>query len=79
MNPGSTCSAIAHYAGNAMYFPSSSSASITIGDPVATPAHHCKSGGWQTLTDDLGNPFKNQGDCVSYVATKGKNKGAGRQ
>lgn len=26
----------------------------------------CKNGGWQDLTDDNGNPFKNQGDCVSY-------------
>jgi hypothetical protein len=30
----------------------------------------CKKGGWQKFT----NPsFKNQGDCVSYVATHGKN------
>ena len=30
----------------------------------------CKNGGWQNFTDP---PFKNQGDCVSYVATGGKN------
>ncbi|MEY2461339.1 MAG: hypothetical protein QOG30_3169, partial [Acidimicrobiaceae bacterium] len=24
----------------------------------------CKNGGWQTLTDNNGTPFKNQGDCV---------------
>jgi hypothetical protein len=34
----------------------------------------CKKGGWQTVTDADGYPFKNQGDCVSYVATSGKNK-----
>lgn len=34
----------------------------------------CKKGGWQTITDANGNHFKNQGDCVSYVATGGKNK-----
>lgn len=34
----------------------------------------CKRGGWQNYTDALGNPFKNQGDCVSYVATGGKSK-----
>jgi hypothetical protein len=36
-------------------------------------------GGWKTLKDAEmgGKSFKNQGDCVSFVATKGKNKGAG--
>ncbi len=29
----------------------------------------CKKGGWQEFTDHDGVPFKNQGDCVSYVAT----------
>jgi hypothetical protein len=33
----------------------------------------CKNGGWQTITAAPG-PFKNQGDCVSYFATGGKNK-----
>jgi hypothetical protein len=37
----------------------------------------CKNGGWQTLTDNNGNHFKNQGDCVSYVATGGKNQAGG--
>ena len=37
----------------------------------------CKNGGWQTLRDGNGKPFKNQGDCVSYVATKGKNTASG--
>jgi choice-of-anchor C domain-containing protein len=36
----------------------------------------CKDGGWQSLIDSAGNSFKNQGDCVSYFATKGKNVGA---
>jgi choice-of-anchor C domain-containing protein len=36
----------------------------------------CKQGGWQTMIDNTGNSFKNQGDCVSYFATKGKNLGA---
>ena len=36
----------------------------------------CKHGGWQTMIDGAGNHFKNQGDCVSYFATKGKNPGA---
>lgn len=36
----------------------------------------CKNGGWQTMIDNAGNSFKNQGDCVSFFATKGKNLGA---
>lgn len=33
----------------------------------------CKDGGWTSFHDALDNPlFKNQGDCVSYVATSGK-------
>ena len=36
----------------------------------------CKQGGWQTMIDTAGNSFKNQGDCVSFFATKGKNLGA---
>src|SRR5229473_2374843 len=42
-------------------------------NPVATNTDQCKNGGWTTLTDGLGHAFKNQGDCVSYVATKAKN------
>lgn len=33
----------------------------------ATP--ECKKGGWQTMSRADGSPFKNQGDCVSYVNT----------
>lgn len=38
--------------------------------PVSLPTakEQCYNGGWQTF-----KVFKNQGDCVSYVATKGKN------
>jgi hypothetical protein len=39
-------------------------------------AAYCKNGGWRFLTDNV-NPFKNQGDCVSYVATAGKNSANG--
>ena len=34
----------------------------------------CKNGGWETFTELA---FKNQGDCVSYVATGGRNAPAG--
>ena len=36
-------------------------------------ADQCKHGGWRELADRNGTPFKNQGDCVSYVATGGRN------
>ena len=38
-----------------------------------TSTDQCKDGGWQNYTDKNGTPFKNQGDCVAYVATGGKN------
>jgi hypothetical protein len=43
---------------------------ITVIDAPALPTSkdQCKNGGWQTF-----GVFKNQGDCVSFVATKGKN------
>jgi hypothetical protein len=44
---------------------------------MPTSKDDCKDGGWRNLTDDTGRPFKNQGDCVSFVATKGKNKAGG--
>ena len=33
----------------------------------------CKNGGWEDFTSSPG-PFKNQGDCVSYFASGGKNE-----
>lgn len=36
----------------------------------------CKDGGWEGFTSAPG-PFKNQGDCVSYFATNGRNLGDG--
>ena len=40
--------------------------------PLPTSKDQCKNGGWR----DFG-VFKNQGDCVSFVATGGKNQPAG--
>jgi hypothetical protein len=31
-----------------------------------TAVQQCKDGGWQTLTDASGQPFRNQGQCISY-------------
>jgi hypothetical protein len=48
---------------------------VVVSESVPTLSD-CKEGGWQTMIDNAGNSFKNQGDCVSYFATKGKNLGA---
>lgn len=37
--------------------------------PMPTDISDCKKGGWM----NYGDLFKNQGDCVSFVATDGKN------
>ncbi len=42
---------------------------------VPTTQEACKNGGWQTLVDNNGNAFRNQGQCVSFVASKGKSGG----
>jgi hypothetical protein len=45
----------------------------TFEEVVASDKDKCKHGGWEDFTSSPG-PFKNQGDCVSYFATGGKNK-----
>ncbi len=56
-----------------------SGCSFTYGETANVPLNvdDCKKGGWKTLVDSSGNSFKNQGDCVSFVATGGKNLAAG--
>jgi hypothetical protein len=44
---------------------------------IVTNKDQCKNDGWKSLFDNQGHAFKNQGDCISYVATKGKNPGNG--
>lgn len=44
--------------------------------PMPASKAECMNGGWKSLTDGT-NSFKNQGDCVSFVATNGKNAAAG--
>jgi hypothetical protein len=43
------------------------SGTLTIPSPVPTDKDQCKNGGWQDLADDLDQPFRNQGQCVSFV------------
>jgi hypothetical protein len=45
---------------------------VTDTKPVPATKGVCKNGGWRTF-----GIFKNQGDCVSFVATGGKNPPAG--
>jgi hypothetical protein len=40
--------------------------------PLPTSKDQCKNGGWQAY-----GVFKNQGDCVSFVATGGRNQPSG--
>ena len=48
----------------------------TFDEVVSSDKDRCKDGGWEDFTSSPG-PFKNQGDCVSFFATGGKNKGSG--
>ena len=41
---------------------------------VATTKDQCKDGGWRGVRTAKGEAFRNQGDCVSYVATGGKHE-----
>jgi choice-of-anchor C domain-containing protein len=48
---------------------------VVVTETLPTGAN-CKGGGWETMFDTSGNMFRNQGDCVSYYATGGKNVGS---
>jgi len=45
------------------------SATVTV--PVELTGADCKDGGWRSMSDDAGNAFRNQGDCVSSFAKSG--------
>jgi hypothetical protein len=46
---------------------------VTDTPPLPSSKERCKNGGWRTI-----GLFQNQGDCVSFVATGGKNRPSGR-
>ena len=46
---------------------------VTASQALPTSKDNCKNDGWKTY----GSSFKNQGDCVSFVATNGKNQPSG--
>jgi hypothetical protein len=45
---------------------------VTDAPPRPTTMAQCKNGGWRNFRG-----FKNEGQCVSFVATRGKNPPAG--
>ncbi len=46
---------------------------ITANQAMPKTADQCKNNGWKSY----GSTFKNQGDCVSFIATQGKNQPSG--
>ncbi len=60
---------MARYGGDALHDPSSGATTVTVRPAVPTSKDRCKQGGWRNYPQ-----FKNQGDCVSFVATHGKNQ-----
>lgn len=69
---------VASYAGDNLRVPSSVSVPVVVQDPpppppppLPTTRQDCMNGGWQQY-----GVFRNQGDCVSYVATTGRNQPA---
>jgi len=44
----------------------------TVVPTAPTDKNQCKKDGWKNLVHPDGSPFKNQGDCVSFVASNGK-------
>lgn len=53
----------------ALVSPSALDAKVPV--PGGDPKDVCKNGGWQKLVKEDGSGFKNQSDCVSYVAHGG--------
>ena len=51
--------------------------SYTVVARVPLASQDCKGSGWRTRVDATGRAFRNQGDCVSWVATKARNGASG--
>jgi hypothetical protein len=69
----SVCPAPAGFVPETGPFPLSSGDYVVVDDrPLPTSKRECKQGGWRRF-----GVFKNQGDCVSFVATNGGNPPAG--
>ena len=44
---------------------------VSVTQEAISTGAQCKDGGWKTMTDNNNQPFKNQGDCVSFYAVGG--------
>jgi hypothetical protein len=56
--------------GPAQQLTGSAAARISFGPDVPTTKAQCKNGGWRNLANDQGQSFRNQGGCVSSVASQ---------
>lgn len=55
-------------AGCAVRVDTAPAATLRVATAVPATKEACKDGGWRELTTSDGRDFRNQGDCVSYVA-----------
>jgi hypothetical protein len=71
-----TCAEFDARTGAPTPFPAFSGSVVVIdAQPFPTSKEQCKDGGWRRF----GDTFKNQGDCVSFVATGGRSAPPGNQ
>jgi choice-of-anchor C domain-containing protein len=61
--------------GNSVYGPALDDVRVFAATPDTKAS--CKKGEWRHWSDGRGHRFKNQGDCVSFVATHGRQHGDG--
>jgi hypothetical protein len=40
---------------------------VTLAPSTPSSTHDCRNGGWQHVVDENGQPFRNQGHCISWV------------
>lgn len=71
-NPGGTGAQVSPNVTYAPWLVASAPGGDCFGGNVPTSKDQCKKDGWMTEVRADGSTFKNQGDCVSYVATGGR-------
>ena len=57
---------------NPIFYGVSDPAKLVVACALPTSKEECRNGGWKSY-----GVFKNQGDCVSFVATNGTNSPSG--
>jgi hypothetical protein len=66
-SPGRCLLGASNLNGDGGAFNESDLAPLSFGPDVPQSKSDCKHGGWKNLADDEGRPFRNQGQCVSFV------------